>query len=276
MSTMNARDYEISPLAPRVQWPDADHHGHVVQFYAEDAALLDSIARFIATALEAGDTAVVIATQAHRDGLRQRLADRGLDVEGAIRRGHFMALDAGDTLSKFMRDGSPDPRAFANVVGGVFDRARAVAGVGPRRVAAFGEMVALLWAEGNPEAAIQLEQRWNDLAQTHSFSLRCAYPITGFNRDQYGEPFAKICAAHGGVIPEESYTSLPSEEERLRNITHLQQRDARWRPKRRIVNKLSVRCDAKSPNWPICWKTPWRERNSLVRTERFSGPTKPC
>ena len=224
MSTMNARDYEISPLAPRVQWPDADHHGHVVQFYAEDAALLDSIARFIATALEAGDTAVVIATQAHRDGLRQRLADRGLDVEGAIRRGHFMALDAADTLSKFMRDGSVDPRAFTNVVGGVFDRARAVAGVGPRRVAAFGEMVALLWAEGNPEAAIQLEQLWNDLAQTHSFSLRCAYPITGFNRDQYGEPFAKICAAHGGVIPEESYTSLPSEAERLRNITHLQQR----------------------------------------------------
>jgi PAS domain S-box-containing protein len=134
-----------------------------------------------------------------------------------------VALDAADTLSKFMRDGSPDPRAFANVVGGVFDRARAVAGVGPR-VAAFGEMVALLWAEGKPEAAIQLEQLWNDLAQTHSFSLRCAYPITGFNRDQDGEPFARICAAHSGVIPEESYTSLPSEAERLRNITHLQQR----------------------------------------------------
>lgn len=175
MSTMNARDYEISPLAPRVQWPDADHHGHVVQFYAEDAALLDSIARFIATALEAGDTAVVIATQAHRDGLRQRLADRGLDVEGAIRRGHFMALDAGDTLSKFMRDGSPDPRAFANVVGGVFDRARAVAGVGPRRVAAFGEMVALLWAE-KPEAAIQLEQLWNETWRRR-IRFRCAVLI---------------------------------------------------------------------------------------------------
>ena len=224
MSTINSRGYDVAPLAPLVRWPDHDHHGHVVQFYAEDAALLDSIARFIATALEAGDAAVTIATQSHRDGLKQRLTARGVDVEGAIRRGKFIPLDAAETLSKFMRDGAPSPQAFAEVVGAVFDRARAAVGVGRRRVVAFGEMVALLWAQDEPEAAIQLEQLWNDLAQTHAFSLRCAYPITGFNRDQDGEALSKICAAHGGVIPDESYTSLPSEAERLRSITQLQQK----------------------------------------------------
>jgi len=224
MSTINNRGYDGATLAPVGQWPDHDHHGHVVQFYAEDAALLDSIAHFIATALEAGDAAVAIATHSHRDGLKQRLAARGIDVERAIRRGKFIPLDATETLSKFMRDGSPVPQAFAEVVGSVFDRARAAVGVGPGRVVAFGEMVALLWAQGKPEAAIQLEQLWNDLAQAHSFSLRCAYPISGFNRDQDGEPFSKICAAHGSVIPDESYTSLPSEGERLRSITHLQQK----------------------------------------------------
>jgi PAS domain S-box-containing protein len=224
MSTINPQGYDVAPLAPVVQWSDHDDHGHVVQFYTQDAALLDSIASFIATALKAGDAAVAIATQSHREGLEQRLTAWGVDVEGAIRRHKFFLLDAAETLSKFMRDGAPVSQAFAEIVGGVFDRARAASGAKPGRVVAFGEMVALLWGQGKPEAALQLEQLWNDLAQTHSFWLRCAYPIAGFNREQDSEPFAKICAAHGGVIPDESYTSLPSEAERLRSITHLQQK----------------------------------------------------
>ena len=45
------------------------------------------------------------------------------------------------------------------------------------RIAVFGELVALLWADGKPPEAIRVEQLWNDLAKSHSFSLLCAYPI---------------------------------------------------------------------------------------------------
>ena len=41
-------------LAPPAQWHDHDSHGHVVQFYTEDAALLGAISRLIGTALERG------------------------------------------------------------------------------------------------------------------------------------------------------------------------------------------------------------------------------
>jgi PAS domain S-box-containing protein len=61
-------------------------------------------------------------------------------------------------------------------------------------------------------------------AHTHSFSLRCAYPIAGFNRQEHGASFLKICTAHCAVIPDESYTALTSEAERLRSVTQLQQR----------------------------------------------------
>ena len=213
-----------APLAPPARWHDHDSHGHVVQFYTEDAALLGAISRFIGTALGAGDAAVVIATRAHRDGLFLQLQERGFDVSGAVRQGRLIAVDAAETLSRFMRDGWPDASSFASVVGGFFDQIRAVTSTGQPRVAAFGEMVALLWAEGNSEAAIRLEELWNDLARTHSFSLRCAYPITNFNRDEDGEPFLKICAAHSAVIPDESYTALSTDEERLRSISHLQQK----------------------------------------------------
>ena len=225
MSTINTSGYGASSLAPLTQWHDHDHQSHVVQFYAEDAHLLDSIARFVGPALEAGDASVVIATQAHRDGLDLRLVARGIDVAGAIRRGQYIPLDASETLSKFMRDGLPDAGAFADVMGSVLARARAAGkGSDSPRIAAFGEMVALLWAMQNPQAALRLEELWNDLAHTHSFSLRCAYPIAGFDRDEHGESFLKICTAHAGVIPDETYASLPSDDERLRRISQLQQR----------------------------------------------------
>ena len=221
---MSISNTPVIPLAPQAQWHDHDSHGHVVQFYTEDAALLDAISRFIGTALGAGDAAVVIATKAHRDGLFQRLKEHGFDVAGSIRQGRLIAVDAAETLSRFMRDGWPDPACFASVIGGLFDQIAAVTTAEESRVVAFGEMVALLWAEGKPEAAIRLEELWNDLAHTYSFSLHCAYPITNFNRDEDSDHFLKICAAHSAVIPDESYTVLSTDEERLRGISRLQQK----------------------------------------------------
>ncbi len=224
MSTTKISAPTAPSLAPLANWFDHDHRAHVVQFYAEDAFLLDSLSRFIGTALGAGDGAMVIATKAHRDELAQRLKARGLDTASAVEQGRYVPLDAAETLSKLMVDGRPDPARFADVIGGAIARAAANAEAEQPRVAAFGEMVALLWAQGKAEAAIQLEKLWNDLAQAHSFSLRCAYPMGSFYRKEHGEPFVKICAEHSGVIPSESYTALISEEERLRSIAQLQQK----------------------------------------------------
>jgi signal transduction histidine kinase len=123
-----------------------------------------------------------------------------------------------------MRDGWPDAERFTAVVGSALGQAAAAAGEGNPHISAFGEMVALLWMQGNAEAAIRLEQLWNDLAQTYSLSLRCAYPMSGFDREYHSDSFLKICAEHSHVIPAESYTALISEEQRLRSITHLQQK----------------------------------------------------
>lgn len=230
----------LAPLAHSHHHDDHDPHGHVVQFYAEDAALLDAISRFVGGALGGGDAAVVIATKSHLSGLEAQLKKRGFDVANAIRQGRYIAADAAETLALFMRDGLPDPASFATAIGSMFDRimfdrimfdqvmpdqTRVTDGSERPRIYAFGEMVALLWADGNPEAAIRLEGLWNDLARTRSFALRCAYPIKHFNRDEDGEPFLKICAAHSAVIPGESYAELSTHAERLRNITYLQQRE---------------------------------------------------
>ncbi|MFN2514692.1 MAG: ATP-binding protein [Pyrinomonadaceae bacterium] len=213
---------EVAKLnhAPRSNWSEMSDTEHFVQFYEADGFLLNSLSGFIGTAINSGDAALVVATKAHRDGLDELLQANGLDVTGAKTCGQYVALDAADTLSKFMIDGAPEPGRFNDVIGGVIasvtdDRSR---------VRAFGEMVAILWAEGNYTAAMRLEELWNDLQKAHSFSLFCAYPMNGFGGEKFVESHSGVCTVHSRVIPAESYADLADPDARLRAIAQLQQK----------------------------------------------------
>lgn len=215
----------MNPKAsPRSQSePDYSKHTHSVQFYSDDPFLIDALSRFMGAALGAGDAGVVIATESHRSQLAVRLAERGVDVNLAVEQGRYIALDAAQTLAQFMDNGFPDEERFAQVIGGVISRAKAATGLAQNRASLFGEMVALLWGEGKTEAALRLEQLWNQIAQSHSFSLVCAYPLAHFYRADQSEEFLKVCAEHSAVIPAEDYT-LAGEDERYRIIAYWQQR----------------------------------------------------
>src|SRR5918994_4607523 len=194
---------------------------HVVRFYETDAFLLDAVAMFCADAILAQDAALVVATPEHRAGIAERLQARGLlDAVG----GHdsYLALDAAKTLSRFMVDGAVDAALFMEVIGGIISRA-ADSG---RQVRVFGEMVALLVADGHPAAALRLEELWNDLQAHlgHAFTLFCAYPMDHFGGGTHQEFFSDVCAAHSQVVPAESYAALPTANERLRAIAELQQK----------------------------------------------------
>jgi signal transduction histidine kinase len=197
---------------------------HSVQFYGDSSYLLDGLATFIGSALLAGDPAVVIATKIQLEGLTQRLRLRGMDIMPAMQQGRCRLLDAEETLAKFMVDGWPDAKRFSEVVGTVLAQISAAAGGEHRQISAFGAMVALLWSQGKPEAAVRLEQLWNGLSSQYPLSLRCGYPMSGFDRAEHADTFLKICAEHSDVIPVESYTELISDEQKLRSITWLQQK----------------------------------------------------
>jgi PAS domain S-box-containing protein len=204
--------------------PSHEHDGHVVQLYANDDFLIDVMSRFIGGAVAVGDAAVVIATGSHLQELAKRLSARGLDTAKAVAQGRYVTLDAKETLSRLIVNGVVDRDRFNEIVGGILARVRSKLDRTDSRVAAFGEMVALLWAEGKPEEAIRLEQFWNGLAELHPFSLLCAYPVAGFNNERHIEPFLKMCEQHSGVVPSESYLALSTEDERLRSIARLQQK----------------------------------------------------
>ena len=203
---------------------DAELSGHLVQFYENDPFLIDGVTRFIGAGLRAGHGGVVIATKPHRDALEQRLSEHHIDVADLRAAGRYQPFDAAETLSSFMVGGWPDQKIFEEVIGGAI--ARVTRASTAQRVRAFGEMVALLWAEGQGEAAIRLEALWNDLAKKQSFSLLCGYPIGGFNNPDDSSPFTGIAGLHSMVIPAESYSTNVDGEQRLRLVAELQQKAA--------------------------------------------------
>ena len=209
-------------FAPRSDWTAMSDTDHFVQFYEADGFLLNSLSGFIGTAINSGDAAIVLATKEHREGLDELLRSNGLDVANARACGRYVSLDAAETLSKFMVDGAPNPGAFHELMSGVIGSVTD----GRSRVRAFGEMVALLWAEGNYDGAIRLEELWNDLQKAHSFSLFCAYPMHGLGGEKFIEPHSGVCTVHSRVIPAESYAHLDDQDARLRVIAQLQQKAA--------------------------------------------------
>ncbi|MFL6661278.1 MAG: MEDS domain-containing protein, partial [Rhizobacter sp.] len=132
---------------------------HIVQFYEQDEFLIHQVADFLDEALRSAGVAVAIATPEHRVQLQRRLQGIGSADGTAWYPGELVTLDARETLSTLMVGGMPDEALFEANVGTVIARA---AHGGERPVRAFGEMVALLFADGTawyPGELVTLDAR---------------------------------------------------------------------------------------------------------------------
>jgi len=194
-------------------------HSHLVEFYDTEEFLVDTVRAFLLPALRDGDAAIVVATAAHRQAFETALAKAGIDVDGAVRDGRYLAFDAAELLSRFMVAGEPDARLFRETVGAVVERASRDG----RHVRAYGEMVALLCEDGAVDAALALEDLWNALSDDYPFELLCAYPMAMFDVEASAAAFERICELHTGVIPSEGYSLLTDPVARARAIAQMQQ-----------------------------------------------------
>lgn len=173
---------------------------HDVLFYDVDSELVAGVAEFVAAGLSDSESVVVVATTPHLEAIDAALSDHGANGALARATGSYLALDAAETLDSLMVDGSLDADRFTTIAGGMLDAARANGSA----VRAFGEMVALLWHQGNVSGAIALESLWNDLAEHQEFSLLCAYPTTALGSAGLGD-VNEVCHLHSAVLPPSSY-----------------------------------------------------------------------
>jgi hypothetical protein len=174
---------------------------HFVQLYSDEAFLLESVAEFTGTGLRVGEGVIIIATAAHRAAFVRELEGTGTAVKPAIERGQLVLLDAHETLAKFTPGGLPDWQTFLALVGGVIAKLR----LEYPAVRAYGEMVDVLWQRGERDAAIRLEEFWNDLAKLQTFSLLCAYYMDNLDVAAYHGPLECMCKVHTHLIPARDY-----------------------------------------------------------------------
>jgi len=172
-------------------------HPHEVQFYSNDALFLDTFARFIAVALKSGRAAIAVMTDSHHDGLLSRLKAQGIDVDACTRQGTYIQLDVVKTLSTFMVNDMPDSTRFFPVVRALIDAAAKAAK--HSHVVACGECSPLLMAEGKPEAAIRVEQLWDEVGKTFGVDILCGYALSSFHGEEDKHVFQSICAEHSAV-----------------------------------------------------------------------------
>ena len=178
----------------KVAVPESGHF-HAVRFYEDAASLAKMVAGFVSEGLITDQPAIIIATPEHRHAITQQLRAKSFDLEELKSQHKLVLLDANETLATFMVDGRPNADRFEEVMVPVIDIA--CRGRKDCVIRAYGEMVDVLWKDGQEAAAIRLEMLWNQLANSRKFSLLCGYSMGSFYK---GATFDDICQQHTHLV----------------------------------------------------------------------------
>jgi hypothetical protein len=186
---------------------------HIAQVYQDEEFLTEAVSHFICSGLRQGDGMLVISTMAHWTAFKKHAAAEGFSLEEATQSGQLQYRDADSTLANFMVRGKPDRHLFHEEVGDMIGRLLRQ----HPTVRVYGEMVDLLWQDGNREAAVQLEEFWNILLDRQPISLLCAYCMDNLNPAMYGGPIEGVCQTHSHVITDRDYDRFESAVTRAAN-----------------------------------------------------------
>jgi len=185
--------WEKSPS--QVFWGEIATCDHAVQLYENDKVFLNTLESFAGAGLIAGDSVIIIATAEHLAAIETRLINQGFNMHFLVSANRYIALNAEDTLKKFMISEQINEGLFMDCITKVIHRGQKNTG----KIRAFGEMVAVLWQRGLREATIELERLWNKLHHKDNFTLFCAYPKNIFNGD-INTSIHAICSEHHKMI----------------------------------------------------------------------------
>jgi hypothetical protein len=168
---------------------------HAVRFYENEKSLVQVVAAFLAEGLAGGHPAIVVASPSQRASIIRALTARSLDVVQLQRANDLVLLDGKDTLAGFMTDGKIDAEAFTNIMCDAIKRT--CRGRKDCTVRIYGQMVDILWQDGQQDAALRLEMLWNQLGHAEAFSLLCGYAMGHFYKDV---DVHDVCSHHTDVL----------------------------------------------------------------------------
>jgi hypothetical protein len=185
---------------------DAGPRDHIVQLYQDQQFLNRAVCRFAAGAIANGEGVILVPTAAHWEAFRPRLEAEGVNIKDAQARGQLTVVDADELLPRFMRDAMPDAPVFLGLAADVISKAR-----GRDRypkVRWWGEMVNVLWEQGNVAASMSLEDQFDRLAKHHEIAIFCSFVMDNFNSEVHSRLLPRLGQNHSHLIPVEDYARL--------------------------------------------------------------------
>ncbi len=173
------------------------HTGHFVQFFASESDQTAAVAQYVRDSIESGCTCVVLATPERRSGIALTLRSLGRNIAAWTAGYQYIELDARTVLSGFLEGTRCNRQIFHQTFNTLLRQASSRGE--PVRI--YGEMVNLLAGDGLTEAALELEELWNELSRLHSFTLFCGYRDATLARsDRAGHARERISAIHSHVM----------------------------------------------------------------------------
>ncbi|MGH8262643.1 MAG: MEDS domain-containing protein [Steroidobacteraceae bacterium] len=161
----------------------------------DDSLVLD-VGQVICAAIEQDHGAITLATREHQQAIDLQLESCGIDVPAARARRQYLSFDAAEMLQMISLKGVPDAEQFAVVLAAIADPMC----LRHERVAVFGEIVALLRAQGRNNSAGELERWWKALIRGRPMLLYCAYPSEALTDAQSAAAFRRTCVEHCRIL----------------------------------------------------------------------------
>ncbi|HEX4333546.1 MAG TPA: MEDS domain-containing protein [Usitatibacter sp.] len=179
--------------------------GHIVQLYQDEEFYGEAISHFAAEGLVRGESIILVATRPNWKNISARLSAKGFQPDQLFAQGQLTLLDADETLPKFMRGNEPDGAIFKPLAKETIAKARQ-GGKFPR-VRWWGEMVNVLYVDGNPRGSNHLEQFFDQVAHEEQVAIFCSFLMDKFDPKIYDEAFGHVCCTHSHVIPANDYSA---------------------------------------------------------------------
>jgi hypothetical protein len=200
------------------QCPLTGPPGHDALFYSDDDLMIDGMQSYLRSAVDAGDGAFCVATKQHLSALASRFRPHQSDMDAATEQGRYVALDVNDAVAALTANGELNESRASEFFGNILGKIMASIQNGNPRVFSFGESSATLWARGNFDDVLRLEQWATELVQGQAVAVRCAYPVQIFHHPRDTEYLGKICGEHSAILAPENIAPRASQEAEPKEI----------------------------------------------------------
>ncbi|MGH8734093.1 MAG: MEDS domain-containing protein [Burkholderiales bacterium] len=169
---------------------------HFAQFHRDADTLIESVFVFLEAGLRSSNSVLVIAAADQVERLFARLGAGRFHPKSLRDSGQLTVLDAPTIVEQFVTGGVPQWAGFRGTLAPALMRMRSHG----RSTRIYSEVASPLWQAGNTDAAIQLEEFWNGLAQSFQFSLYCGYTMDTHCETAYAAPLEELGRTHSDIL----------------------------------------------------------------------------